>query len=87
MQAGILPEIAFGLVALQLLFLVSAVLRMFVALTMLPRVKEQHASHPYSDMGFILDASIVYPAQSVARHIVNGVSFATKEMPRKMKRR
>ena len=76
--SGILPEVWMGLVALQLLFLLSSVLRMFVALFILPRVKSRHATYPYSDMGFFLDASIVYPAQSMARQVARGIKFAAR---------
>ncbi|VVC04654.1 Major Facilitator Superfamily protein [Candidatus Burarchaeum australiense] len=74
--SGVLPQVFLGLVALQLLFFISSALRMLVALFMLPRVKEQHAIYPYNDMGFMLDASVIYPAQSVARHVARGIRFA-----------
>ncbi|MDO8339288.1 MAG: MFS transporter [Candidatus Burarchaeum sp.] len=75
--SGVLPEVWMGLVALQLLFLISSILRMLVALLILPRVHEQRAAYPYSDMGFFLDASIVYPAQSMARQVARGIKFAS----------
>jgi len=60
---------------LQIIFLISGVLRLFVSLTILPGLKENRVKEIHEERFFFLKAVAVYPTQGVVNELVNGWKF------------
>ncbi len=84
--SGVLPAAAWGMLMLQILFLLSSCVRLVVALVFLLRVKEQKMSYQYDDGAFLLNASFIYPTRAFIRRAA-GIGHQMKSGASKVARR